>query len=57
MYALLAMLLVMAAFSFVSSAIYQEIRYPDLIELIDSTKRLLLILEDLSDRQLQQQNM
>ena len=38
MYALLAMLLVMAAFSFVSSAIYQEIRYPDLIELIDSTK-------------------
>ena len=38
MYALLGLLLVMAAFSFVSTALYQEIRYPDLIELIDSTR-------------------
>ncbi|MFN6304843.1 MAG: ATP-dependent zinc metalloprotease FtsH [Planctomycetota bacterium] len=38
MYALLGMLLLMAAFSFVSAALYQEIRYPDLVELIDATK-------------------
>ena len=38
MYALLGMLLLMAAFSFVSTALYQEIRYPDLVELIDATK-------------------
>ncbi|MFM7517655.1 MAG: ATP-dependent zinc metalloprotease FtsH [Pirellula sp.] len=38
MYALLGMLLLMAAFSFVSTALYQDIRYPDLIELIDATK-------------------
>jgi len=38
MYALLGMLLLMAAFSLASSALYQEIRYPDLIELIDATR-------------------
>jgi len=38
MLTLLAILLIMAAISFVSSALYQEIRYPDLIQLIDATK-------------------
>jgi len=38
MFTLLAVLLIVAAMSFVSSALYQEIRYPDLIQLIDATK-------------------
>lgn len=38
MLTMLAILLIMAAFSFVSSALYQEIRYPELIELIDATR-------------------
>ncbi|MFN7736026.1 MAG: ATP-dependent zinc metalloprotease FtsH [Pirellula sp.] len=37
MYTLLGVLVLMAAVSFVSSALFQEIRYPDLIELIDAT--------------------
>ncbi|MFN7730941.1 MAG: ATP-dependent zinc metalloprotease FtsH [Pirellula sp.] len=38
MYSLLGVLLLMAVFSFASTALFQEIRYPDLIELIDATK-------------------
>jgi cell division protease FtsH len=38
MYTLLGVLVVMAAISFVSNALFQEIRYPDLIELIDATR-------------------
>jgi len=38
MYTLLGVLILMAAMSFVSSALFQEIRYPDLIELIDATQ-------------------
>lgn len=38
MLTMLAILLIMAAFSFVSSALYQEIRYPELIQLIDATR-------------------
>lgn len=38
MYSLIGILALMAAFSFASSALFQEIRYPDLIELIDATR-------------------
>ena len=38
MYTLLGVLVLMAAVSFVSSALFQEIRYPDLIELIDASQ-------------------
>ncbi len=38
MYTLLGVLVVMAAISFVSSALFQEIRYPDLVDLIDATQ-------------------
>jgi cell division protease FtsH len=38
MYTLLGVLVVMAAISLISSALFQDIRYPDLIELIDATR-------------------
>jgi cell division protease FtsH len=38
MYTLLGVLVLMAAISFISTALFQEIRYPDLIALIEATR-------------------